>query len=74
MIQFRLFPGERASKTSSGVFPESLSLLWQESIVLDIRNGPFSTGCFFIISSGSSRNMRAGSSGTTDISGRSSRR
>ena len=35
----------------------------RESTVLVIRNALFSTGCFFIISSGSSRNRKAGSSG-----------
>ena len=56
-----------------GAFLDTSFPMCRESTVLAIRNGPFSTGCFFIISSGSSQNTRAGSSGTMVSSGRSSR-
>jgi len=56
-----------------GPFLDTSFLMCQESTALAIRNGPFSTGCFFIISSGSSRNMRGVLSGNTASSGRSSR-
>jgi len=56
-----------------GAFLDASFPMCRESTALAIRNAPFSTGCFFIISSGSSPNTRAGSSGTMVISGRSSR-
>jgi len=56
-----------------GAFLDSWFPLCRESTVLVIRNAPFSTGCFSIISSGSSPNTRAASSGTMVISGRSSK-
>ena len=56
-----------------GAFLDSLIPMCRESNALVVRNIPFSTGCFFIISSGSSPNTRAGSSGNMVISGRSSK-
>jgi len=57
-----------------GPFLDTSFPMCRESTALAIRNGPFSTGCFFIISSGSSRNMRGVLSGNTASSGRSSKR
>lgn len=74
MIQFRLFPEERTFEATSGLFLESLSLLWQEFTAPDIPSALSSTGCCSITLTGSWRNMRLVSSGSTASSVRSSRK
>jgi len=66
--------GLRGMFLYSGLFPESMFLLWQEFTVPDIRNAPCSTGCSSITLTSSWPSMSPGLRRSMASSGRSSRR